>query len=136
MLFSSYAVYGLMYFLPKELGVNVEYYMLEILPIVLNLTVCIIFTSLLMDFFEKRNRQNERDNQEAEDGAGQNDPDLRNDEGVGLFSEIVQQLNTMVLMLVMLGCEFLQLCCDYCFCSGCWYILSLSLHSHVPPLPF
>ena len=110
MLFSGYAVYGLMYFLPQELGANVEYYMLEVIPIVLNLTVCIIFTSLLMDFFENRNRQNERGNQEAEDGAGQNDPALRNDKGRSLFSEIVQILNMMVLLLVMLGCEFLQLC--------------------------
>ena len=110
MLFSGYAVYGLMYFLPQELGANVEYYMLEVIPIVLNLTVCIIFTSFLMDFFEKRNRRNERGNQEAEDGAGQNDPALRNDEGRNPFSQIVQILNTIVLVLVMLGCEFLQLC--------------------------
>ena len=110
MLFSSYAVWGLLYFLPKELGANVEYTMLELVPIVLNLTVCIIFTSLLMDFFEKRNRQNERRNQEAEDGAGQNDPALRIDEGGSFFSQIVQILNTMVLLLVMLGCEFLHLC--------------------------
>ena len=117
MLFSGYAVYGIMYFLPKELGVNVEYYMLEVVPIVLNLTVCIIFTSLLMDFFEKRNRKNERGNPETEDGAGQNDPALRNDEGRIHFSQLVQVLNVMVLILVMLGCEFLQLCCNCCSCS-------------------
>ena len=110
MLLSSYAVYGLMYILPTQLGAHLEYYFLELVPITLNLTVCVIFTSNLMLYFERRNRKGA----ESERESGRDISELSNESmrqnGGGTTStfllHLVTHLNTIVLVLMMLGCKF------------------------------
>jgi len=116
MLLSGLAVFGPTYVLPKLLGAQLEYYFLELVAITLQLTVCIIFTSLLMDFFERRDRDGARGERDVGAGAGgeRNDSAPRNDEGGNRVLAIVAQVaNTTFLVLIMVGCEFSVRCC-YC----------------------
>ena len=107
MLLSSYTVSSLTYVLPTELGFHVEYYFLELVPIVLNLTVCIVCTARIMDFFEKRNQTGAREEGEAGlDGVERRNQTGQDEAGGSLFFEIGKHLNTMVLVLMILGCEF------------------------------
>ena len=116
MLLSGLAAFGLTYVLPTQLEGHLEYYFLELVPITLNLTFCVIFTSALMDFFERRDRNRVRDEREVGAGAGageQNDPaPPRNDEdGASILAQIAQIANTTTLLLIMLGCEFFAVRC-------------------------
>ena len=104
MLLSSYSVFGLTYVLPTELGVNMEYYFLEIVPIVIMLTACVVCTSRVMDYFERRSRRGAQGRPEVE---RQIDPERENEEAKrSLLFQIGEQLNAIVLLLMMLGCKF------------------------------
>ena len=120
MLFSGLVASGLTYVLPTRLGAHLEFYFLELVPIILNLTFCVIFTSALMDFFERRDRNRVRGEREVGAGAGarageQNDPapPRNNEDGASFLAQIAQLANTTTLLLIMLGCEF-SVWCYYC----------------------
>ena len=100
MLLSSYTVFSLTYTLPTELGVNAEFYFLELVPIILMFTLCVVFTSRVLAYFEKRNQggaQGEDDGRHVEDAKS------------SFLYQIFDQLNTIVLLLMMLGCKLFEI---------------------------
>ena len=108
MLLSTCAVSGLTYVLPRQLGVHVEYYFLELVSITLRITACVVFTSWIMDYFQKRDRKGARGEREAGPGGERNDPASQNDQdGHALLPVFAQVTNWIVLVLMMTGCELL-----------------------------
>ena len=109
MLLSSYAVFGLTYILPTQLGAHLEYYFLELVPVTLTLTLCVIFTSHFMHYFERRNQKRAQSEHEGGRDISEltNESMRRNGGTTSTFlSRISDPLNTIVLVLVMLGCKF------------------------------
>ena len=111
MLLSGLTVYGLTYVLPTLLGGQLEYYFLELVAIILQLTVCVIFTSLLMDFFERRDRHGARGEHEVGASAGGERNNSNDEDGNSVLAMLAQIANTTFLMLMMLGCKFSVHCC-------------------------
>ena len=109
MLLSSYAVFGLTYILPTQLGAHLEYYFLELVPITLNLTLCVIFTSDVMLYFEKRDQKGAQSEREGgRDISELTDESMRRTGGTtnAFVFDVGTHLNTIALLLMMLGCKF------------------------------
>ena len=131
MFISGMTVWGLTYFLPKALGVPVEFFHLEFIPMALNFTVCVVGTARFMKFCANRDRLREREQYDdpvrtaarRDSSSSNEDEDDLDNNGAGFAQEFIVQLNTIVLSCVILGCEF-------CGVSACTPISLYSLTFH------
>ena len=101
-------VAGFLYLLPISLGAQVHYYFADAVSLLLQMTVCVVFTAQVMQFFYRRDRQqgddaavqeqsqNEVGNEDQDDGEERKDLDC--------FEESVRQLNMIFLAAVAAGC--------------------------------
>ena len=130
MLLSAFGVYSLSYVLPTALGIPLEYYCLELISIALNLSVCVIFTSMLMEHFEVRDRHANAHQGGSRGGPipGQTQALRGEDQNQGskatLASELADQLNTILLLLFMLGYPTIVVpICTWCVCEDSYMVV-------------
>lgn len=109
---SGMTVWGLTYLLPKALGMPVEFYHIEFVPMTLNFTVCVVGAARFMKYFLKRDQicEGAVKHDIPVRSASRQDHDSKVD---GCMQEIATQLNTMLISCIICGCEF----CSAFLCS-------------------
>ena len=108
MLISTLVAAGFLYLLPISLGAQMHYYFTDAVPIILQMTVCVVFTAQVMQFFYRRDHQQGGDEavqEQSQNEVGnmdQEDDEERKD--IDCFAETVRQLNMIFLAAVAAGC--------------------------------
>ena len=107
MLLSSYFVYGLAYVLPATLGARLEYYQLDIVPVGIMFTACLVLTATVMGWFEQRDRRRVI-GQPAESAAATveispEEEDAAEEEASSLAKDVLEEVNTIVLVGCLIG---------------------------------
>ena len=108
MLISTLCVAGFIYVLPISLGGQLHYYFGDVVPMLLQGTVCVVFTAEVMKFFYKRDRRQGGDSAAQEQPGNEvGDEDHEGQEesqGFNCFQETLRQLNMLSICVVVLGC--------------------------------
>ena len=108
MLISTLVAAGFLYLLPISMGAQMHYYFADAVSIILQMTVCVVFTALVMQFFYRRDRQQGDDaavQEQSQNEVGnedQDDDEERKD--LDCFKEAFKQLNIIFLAAVAAGC--------------------------------
>ena len=109
MLVSSLCVAGLLYILPISLGAQMHYYFADVVPILLSMSVCVVFTAEAMRFFYRRDHQQGGDtavHEQSQNDVGDNEDhgDEEERKGLDCYKQTLRQLNITFIGLFSLGC--------------------------------
>tara|TARA_A100001015_G_scaffold243488_1_gene278479 strand:+ start:1209 stop:2015 length:807 start_codon:yes stop_codon:yes gene_type:complete len=108
MLISTLVVAGFLYILPISLGAQMHYYFADAVSIILQMSVCVVFTARVMQFFYRRDRQQGDDEavqeQSQNESGDENQEDDEERKDFDCFAETVRNLNQFVLAAVAAGC--------------------------------
>ena len=108
MLISTLVVAGFFYNLPISLGAQMHYYFADAVSILLELSVCVVFTAKVMQFFYRRDHQQGGDTvvpeQSQNEICHENHQDQEERKTLDCFGETLRNINIFFIAAVAVGC--------------------------------